>query len=81
MRRKEHGPFALLSPRLRVATLSILLLTVKCIGRGLRSTFSFSFFLFFFFFLVAKERLLYSGGQEPGEKVDSCPKTTSKDSV
>ena len=27
--------------------------------------------------LVAKENLLYSGGQQPGEKVDSCPKAYS----
>ena len=35
---KFYGPFALLSPRLRVATLYTLLLTVKCIGQGLMST-------------------------------------------
>ena len=27
--------------------------------------------------LVGKERLLYSEGQQPGEKLDSCPKANS----
>ena len=27
--------------------------------------------------LVGKEMLLYSGDQEPGEKVDSCPEVNS----
>ena len=31
--------------------------------------------------LVGKERLLYSRGQQCGEKADSCPKTNSKDSA
>ena len=38
--RKFYGASALLCPRLRVATLSILLLTVKCIGQGLIPTFT-----------------------------------------
>ena len=28
--------------------------------------------------LIGKEHEPYSGGQEPGEKVDSCPQTNSK---
>ena len=31
--------------------------------------------------LVGKERLLYSGSQQPGEKANSCAKTNSKLSV
>ena len=31
--------------------------------------------------LVGKEKLLYSGGQQPGKKVNSCPKTNSEDSA
>ena len=27
--------------------------------------------------MVGKERLFYSGGREPGEKADSCPKANS----
>ena len=31
--------------------------------------------------LIGKERLLYSGSQQCGEKENSCPKTNSKDSA
>ena len=31
--------------------------------------------------LVGKERLLYSGGQQPGKKADSYPRTNSQDSA
>ena len=31
--------------------------------------------------LVGKESLLYSGGWQPGEKVDSCPISNSEDSA
>ena len=31
--------------------------------------------------LVEKERMLYSGGLQPGEKADSCLRTNSEDSV
>ena len=31
--------------------------------------------------LVGKERLLYSGDRQPGEKADLCPRANSEDSA